>query len=427
MKIKLLKLKKIFLFFFTFYVLFRFYFIWEVGLQKILIFSVFLGYFLFNINIILRYFSNLIPKVRLYIKIGLLFYSLYILIAIISPVIHQTYETSYYLRLIYFNLLIISLVDIFIYIVKNIQKDSVHQIYMDYVIKATIIYILISFLFLFFPNIKDIWLNIIYKEDVIFRFIEEGQYATRWGVSGFSGFPFTIICTFALIFQINKINSLKINFKNIFILLLLFVGNIMYGRIGIVASFLCLFAWIIYSVVIMHKIRIFMYFLTILLCVLFGAVYLYFTSPEFASILHWAITPFLNLLTTGEFNNYSANMVINDMYFMPEAFTTFLFGDGYYLVDGYYYMHTDAGFMRLMLYSGVLSQIFLYGGILFLLFAVYKNLSQINRKNAFLMVILFLGAFLVFEFKGEMFFQLIAVILPLALANINIKRPTEKC
>ncbi|MDP8098747.1 hypothetical protein [Pasteurella atlantica] len=409
-----------FLLLLLFFVLFRFYFKWGVSVQKLAFFVFFLGYFLLNINVVYQAFIKLKKQIKIAISLFLLCYFFYFIVIFITPVIHQTYDLSYYARFVYFTLFAISGIDAFIFIEKNITTKNSYKVYTDAFIRITLIYIFFTYLFLFFPTFKDAWLSLVYQDDVQQRIMQEGTYVTRWGISGFSGFPYTILCTFALIFQITKINTTKINIKEFIILMLLFSGNVLYGRIGIVASFACLIAWILYSLVIFRKIKILLYFIVLLMLIVSGLVYLYLTSPEFAAMLNWAITPFLNLITTGEVNNYSANHLMNDMYFIPSD-TTLMFGDGKYMVDGSYYMHTDAGFMRLMLYSGVLSQIFLYGGLLFLLYAVYKNQSQINKKNAFLMVMLFLGSFFVFEFKGEMFFQLISVIFPLALANMKLK------
>ncbi len=419
MMIKIITLKKWLLFAFLFFVLFRFYFNVGVAVQKLAFFGFFLGYFLINFNVIYRAFCNQVKQVRWYISIFLLFYFFYFLIIIIAPIFHQTYEFTYYAKFLYFTILSVAVLDVFIFIKKNIQKANAHEVYMNYYIKVTILYILISYIFLFVPTVKEFWIGLIYQDAGRTNFIEQARYITRWGLAGFSGYPFTIICTFAFIFQIHIINKTKVNIKNIIILLILFTGNVMYGRIGMVASFLCAFVWVLYSVVALKKIKIFMYFLTILALAVSALTYYYFTSPEFALMFDWAIAPFVNLITTGEMNNGSVDS-LQDMYFMPSD-ETLLLGDGKYMVDGHYYMNTDAGFMRLMLYSGVFTQFFLYGGVLFLLSAVYNNLRKESKKIALLTVMFFLGAFLVFEYKGEMFYILIATILPLVFSAIPKK------
>ncbi len=415
-----LVIKQRVLFIFLFFVLFRFYFKGNVATQKMAFFSFLVGYFFMNLNIVSGAFNKLPKRVKTPILFFLLFYFIYFLIVFITPVLHQTYDFGYYARFFYFTILILAGVDVFIFINKNIKVENSYKVYVNAFIRVTVFYIFFSYLFLIFPFIKNIWLSLIYQEISHEELTQVGLYVTRWGISGFSGYAFTIICTFALILQIMKINETKINLKEFFILLVLFSGNVLYGRIGIVASVFSLIAWILYSTVISGKIRVFIYFVFMLMFVMSILIYWYLTSPELASTLSWAITPFINFITTGEMNNYSANHLMYDMYFMPSSLT-FLFGDGRYMADGSYYMHTDAGFMRLMLYSGVISQMFLYGGILFLLYAVYKNYSQVNKKMAFLIAMLFWGVFLVFEFKGEMFFQLISVIFPLALSNMKLQ------
>ncbi len=418
MIIRRLAIKHRLLFVFLFFVLFRFYFKGNVATQKMAFFSFLVGYFLMNLNIVSGAFNKLSKRVKTPILFFLLFYSFYFLIVFITPILHQTYDFGYYARFFYFTILILAGVDVFIFINKNIKVENSYKVYVNTFIRVTVFYIFFSYLFLIFPFIKNIWLSLIYQEISHEELTQVGIYITRWGISGFSGYAFTIICTFALILQIMKINETKINLKEFFILLMLFSGNILYGRIGIVASVFCLVTWILYSTVISGKIRVFIYFVVMLALTVSVIVYWYFTSTTLATTLSWAVTPFVNLVTTGEMHNYSANVLMHDMYFMPSS-STLIFGDGRYMDNGSYYMHTDAGFMRLMLYSGIISQLFLYGAILFLLYAVYKNYSQVSKRISFLIVMLFLGSFLVFEFKGEMFFQLISVIFPLALSNMK--------
>ncbi len=424
MTIKIITLKKWLLFAFLFFVLFRFYFKWGASVQQNLFLLFVLGYFTVNFNVVYKLFLRQTIQVRRYISLFILCYFIYFLFIIFAPIFHQTYDFYYYSKFVSNTIWMLAVMTVFIFIAKNFQQENACRIYMEYYVKVTVLYILISYVFLFVPAVKEFWLGLIQQNSTKISFMEQARYITRWGLAGFSGYPFTIVTTFAFIFQIHLINKTRVNLKNIIILLILFTGNVLYGRIGMVASFLCAFVWIFYSVVALRKLKIFMYFFIMLALAVSTLIYYYFTSPEFAMMFDWAISPFVNLVTTGEMNNGSVES-LRHMYFMPSD-ETLLLGDGKYMVDGHYYMRTDAGFMRLMLYSGIFSQVFLYGGVLFLLYSGYKNLKWENKKIAFLTIMFFLGSFLVFEYKGEAFFRLIATILPLSFAIIPKKEKLWK-
>lgn len=405
------------LFVFIFYTLFTFQFNFLVSLQKIIYWIVVISYLLLNF----KYITSLLKKNKLQKSISLMLffcaYSLYAILSFSLPILHGTYDFSYYVRILYFTLNILSFIAILIFINKNITSENEGLVFIQYFIKACLLYISISILFLLIPNARTLWLSLIYQPPRTELLEDFSLYVTRWGLAGFSGYQFTVKCTLAVIFQITLTNIYKVNIKNITVLILLFFGNVMYGRIGLTASFIAILGWILYSIIVMNRPKVLVYLFSIISLSILSLIYIYYTSDSFASTLTWAFTPFINLFTTGDLNNRSFDILVNRMYFLPSDLTL-LFGDGRYTdSNGGYYMHTDAGFMRSMLYGGLLLQLFLYSSILFLLRALYKQFSQFNAKTALLQVLLFLVVFIILEFKGEMFFILIAALLPLTIAG----------
>ena len=98
---------------------------------------------------------------------------------------------------------------------------------------------------------------------------------------------------------------------------------------------------------------------------------------------------------------------------MPD-FDTLIFGDGKYLNgDGSYYMHTDAGYMRGMLYFGVIGLVFLYGVyILLCLWGIYCS-SEVYKKYMceVMLLLLFLE-----EYKGDVYELFFGVMFSIVLS-----------
>jgi hypothetical protein len=267
------------------------------------------------------------------------------------------------------------------------------------------------------PGLRDVWQTIIYATEREEEVAGISMYITRFGLAGFSGYQATFMCTIAVVFSLYMIlhKYKKIHFY--FSMIINLLGNFFYGRVGMMCSFFFIVLFIGYYIIIKKNIKL------LLICVVSGfsifsiLLNLYNTNPIISIWINWAFGPFRNWISTGKFGVSSSDTLLNKMYFLPEN-ATLLFGDGkYVLADGSYYMHTDAGFMRLMLYSGIIVQGILYISVLALLISSVCSLRSISKSGFFLML-LFLGfTFVLFEFKGEIFFNFLAVILPIAFFN----------
>ena len=137
---------------------------------------------------------------------------------------------------------------------------------------------------------------------------------------------------------------------------------------------------------------------------------------EYSTVLEnwffWLIIPFENFISTGSFNNASLNHLIEDMYFMPDI-DTLLFGDARYMEEGtgLYYMHTDAGPMRQILFWGIFFTAFIYLLCIVLLFLLKFDKGF---KTMFLLFII------LFEFKGECYYHLLPLFITfLAINKLN--------
>nr|ARJ58044.1 Wzy [Streptococcus suis] len=101
-----------------------------------------------------------------------------------------------------------------------------------------------------------------------------------------------------------------------------------------------------------------------------------------------------------------------EMYFIPEL-STWLVGDGKYSVATGYYMSTDVGYLRVILFGGVLS--------LLVLFTMQFLLMQVNKGKEKFIKISCLIALLMLNLKGEVIFwsqNVLAIITIFCLQDL---------
>ena len=109
---------------------------------------------------------------------------------------------------------------------------------------------------------------------------------------------------------------------------------------------------------------------------------------------------FINLYGNNSFQTDSTNILMS-MYF-PVSLKTFLVGDGRYIsqTGTEYYMGTDGGYMRHLLFCGVFS-IFLYVFYYNIFKRILRNIKNLKR-NVLNSLIYFMGVYyLLVQFKGD--------------------------
>jgi len=115
-------------------------------------------------------------------------------------------------------------------------------------------------------------------------------------------------------------------------------------------------------------------------------------------------------LTTGNTDNSSLNTILYTMRFMPNI-KTLIWGDGIYTEPstGGYYMNTDLGFMRGILYFGIFGVILIYTMVL----AAIRKIGKKSYFTGFMILI----TFITFEYKGEIWYSLFPLLLIVILLN----------
>ncbi len=113
-------------------------------------------------------------------------------------------------------------------------------------------------------------------------------------------------------------------------------------------------------------------------------------------LLPWAFEAYYNYLESGEITTQSSDYLLENFYFDVYE-RTLLFGDGRYRDGSEYYMDTDAGYMRHVLFFGLLGS-----SILILSYLRMMYIGYIRGKSKYSILILICIAFnLLVHYKGD--------------------------
>ena len=141
-----------------------------------------------------------------------------------------------------------------------------------------------------------------------------------------------------------------------------------------------------------------LFILTIILSIVLKNYY-----PEAYNVLIYSIVPyafemFINFYETGSFSVHSME-ILENMYFLP-SLKTLIIGDGYFKNPfGFgYYMHVDAGYLRMILFYGVFASLVLYIMYIYIFLKIYFK-TKIYKKFNIVILMLCLYYFIV-QWKG---------------------------
>ena len=330
--------------------------------------------------------------------------------SLIIPVLFNTNDFSYLANTTYVFRKAPIYLFLIIIIIRKYGRNSIVEHFLYHYSMATVVYILFTIILIATPQIKTIWFNIFSMTNGTEELLTNYGYTFRIGWLGFSGFRFTMYCTFSCIFLLYlRYSSGKYLTAKQFIIpyLICILGNMFYGRVGIIATF----ATSVLMMVMTDKLKIKnILILSLVAAALLFSLYTLRNLPIISDWYNWMTTPIVNLFTKGDFDNYSFDRM-NSMLFMPEP-ETLIHGDGYYVYEGHYYKKTDLGIMRNVLYWGIPGAILSYGTTLY-------GLMDAKRKSRALLIAIII-AFAIFEYKGDTYYEIIAFIAPMT-AFLNIK------
>lgn len=417
------KLKTLCIILIASYFIYRFYFNFiSTSVQQAIFFGLLAAYGGYNYHRIIHYFNNLGNLKVLFIIIILLHVSV-LTATFFVPIIYGTYDFTYFisnLRSFSYTVSYIILIDL---IKVHLQPENLTEKFMEIFIYSSSLYVVFSILTLVLPPFRSFWLSIIHESERNLHLLRNNpSYIARFGWTGFSSFVVTFFVSIAILFSLFLLikelkNTQRINFKYLMTVFLLLIGNSFYGRVGLFNSLALLILAIFYIILKSTKKHY-----AVFLVGGGGVAFLLFSViqnfvPQMQQWYNWIMDPIINLLTTGQLNTTSTDHLFS-MYFLPN-FRTLLFGDGFYAgtMGNSYYMSVDVGYLRPMLFYGVIFLMIGYSICVLLALALSKG----NKINIFLSLMLILTLF-IFEVKGEVTLTLTPVLYALFLAEAETRK-----
>lgn len=398
--------------------------------QMIFFYMVILVFLFLNTSAIYKLFKNISGKKK-YLRVAGLFFMIAFLWAIGAPILHGTFDFTYLsVRFLSAVKYIVRLLFLLVLTNKWLKKQELLTYsFMRLFIKGMCWYIVFSIIMVIFPGFKQFWSSVIIDTELNNRLSIYDIYASRYGLSGFSGHLYTFFCSvgivFLLFFLLSKYYSSRSDRWMYFVeIIILLIGNFFYGRVGALASLLSIGLAVIYLLVKRGKIKLLLGSLGIFAVLWIIVNVLKNVNSAMLEWYNWVFELFINAVNEGEISTRSTEILFERMYFTP-SLNTFFWGDGFYtdFNTGKYYMSTDAGLMRPMLFYGIFGEIIMYLVPIFLALGIYKSrknfLQEQKEALGFMAVTLIIQMFF-FEIKGEVFYVMIAFLTVIFVGMFNL-------
>lgn len=252
------------------------------------------------------------------------------------------------------------------------------------------------------------------------------------GLSGSIAFGLAItmgLLSYVFIYWISTLSKLSSIIKSLFFLLII-IASLSAGRTSILAFIMGgIFLLIKFKkLFLLRKITkytcIFLSLIAITVTLLMNDTSLNNTLTRYSN---YAFQPIVNYFDHGSFS-VSSTERLKEMYFFPDKESTIIIGDGRYSdKNGAYYMDTDSGYLRFMLYFGILGSVIPY--LAFLIFCLYS--ARVSQKISphlkyFFLLIIFMS--FIFHYKAEVIFYNVAYMKIIYLLGFSyiIKESLQK-
>lgn len=262
------------------------------------------------------------------------------------------------------------------------------------------------------PQINE-FLNI-FRTDGVISIGQNEYYDGARGLAisgqGFFGLGIGYAIIFVIIFKYWKKLTPSFPIFRYFILGILVFGGLSAARVSLVGIIIGVIYTIIENLFI-NKNKIFKFeknlklSMILSICVVMVLLLIFLLFLEYTSIkstialslsgfTKYAFEFVEEFTQSGQLSTTSTDILFNRMYFQLDDWQTFLFGDGRYIeINGGYYMRTDAGYMRNILFFG-------FTGILLLFIYQLNFFDWSNVKYKFLNISILI-CILILHIKGE--------------------------
>ena len=336
------------------------------------------------------------------------------ILAVISPLIHKTYDFTYLPFLIGLILCIFRGI-LLVYVFNKIFDEEVNtKLYMKYFIYSCLIYVGFTVIFIILPSFKEFWFNYVI---VPIQGPDYFAYKFRYSLDGFAAFSAAGVFSIALLinsYLLISENDKKEVMKNLASYIVILCGCFIYGRVTIFAIIISII-FIIISCEDKNKLKkLFLYLVGICSVMIIVLLQLGKYNNDIMVWTNWAFEFIGNLFKGKLANTYSLTHMLEDMYFIP-SLKTILLGDGRYLgVDGIgYYMQTDVGFLRPVLFFGVAGLITNYSAVIVILNKLRNMFNKEKNKTGAVLIICIFLIWMILELKGEAFHRVLYCMLPM--------------
>ena len=264
---------------------------------------------------------------------------------------------------------------------------------------------------LLFPSIADL-INLVTKTDTQLERSVGYQGARGLGLSGslFFGLAVTMSILIYIVFFMKLIvQNYKMKILDYLIFIITAVAALSAGRTAIAGIILFIISYFLMSIRRSHWFSIVKFLTLIPISVILISLFLLMLDiPSVSRYIFYVYQPIQYYIEYGNFE-ISSLQDLESMYFAPSNETLFI-GDARY-VDAQglgYYMSTDAGFMRVLLFSGLLFSACFYL-LWFLLFYFYYNTTRKYLPYSLIFLLSILLMSFIFQYKGEFIFVAVSV------------------
>lgn len=284
---------------------------------------------------------------------------------------------------------------------------------------SVILYITFSLIFLVFPLLKEIWIGIIYNDRQPLSTIQELGYLTRFGIAGWSSFGEAFWVTFGLWALIIVHNKKEISNISFFIgMIVMFFGSFFYGRYSGVIFIGILLAYALFLFVLKKKIWMLWYSIAVIMVSIFAIGILYYCNEGIRYAVNWICEPLLNYIEGKTFSSSSTNELIAMYQNFKPTLSEWFIGSGNWNVEDengmHYYGNTDVGYMRNVLFGGILFTLAVYTLDVYCIYVCFRK--QRHGFRVVCCVSLFM-ILLISEAKGCVSLLFLRYLIPFFLAE----------
>ncbi|MEB6481020.1 hypothetical protein [Acinetobacter vivianii] len=331
------------------------------------------------------------PKAIFYLFIFLLFD---LLVSLIIPIILSTYDFSIIQTKVNFFVSILATYFLAKYMLdQNISSKK----FFNLLLKVFVLQSILIVGMLLNSELSQSITSFTRDSDQGMRVLDTYSGARGLGVADSSAFGLAIVMGFFIFLSFFAYKNKYINFYFfIFLLLIGVVASISAGRTAMLGLFFG-GGYLFFNAKNLRAFIMLVSTLLIVFCVGYVLLNVEQTSIKnetLALFYSYSMEPILNYTNTGGFSSTSTD-ALQDMYF-PLTEQQFLLGDGRYTDGVKYYLSTDAGYMRFVLFYGAFFSFLLYAA--FALFVL--KVVSINKKYTLLCFMLLIFSFIL-HYKGE--------------------------